>query len=256
MKVLVVEDNKDQAEYVIEKIEVSLGKEDIEIIGPFDDFPEAYEQIQSRKIDIAVLDIQLFDDPYAGVRLGQVIEHKGHTPIIFVTGLTDERIIKKTENIDNSNFLQKPFDQESFNGAMKEARLKVKKRLDLPMLKIAHKAGGRDVFWLQRNKSNFTEIEVNDIKWVRVEERCCYFAENGQPGEVEVTMKFDDLCELVLEEYENIFYRIHRGIIVNINYVKSIKGKKIYIKDSVSNELQEFSFPEKRQPGLFKKLKI
>ena len=255
MKVLVVEDNKDQAAYVIEQIKAGLGK-DTEIIGPYDDFPGAYEQVQSRKIDIAVLDIKLFDDPYAGVRLGQVIEYKGHTPIIFVSGLTDERIIKKTESIGNSLFLQKPFDQESFEGAIKQVCLKIKKRAMLPSLKIVFKPMGRDVFWLKDNKTNFTGIEVNDIKWVRVDGRHCHFAENRQPKEFKVTMKFDDLCELVLEEYENIFYQIHRSVIVNIDYVKSIQGNKIYIKDTMSNELQEFPLPEKRQQGLFKKLKI
>ena len=72
---------------------------------------EAITRSQIDKPDLILMDV-LLSGSLNGFEAARIISYKGKTPIIFLTGNTDEEFLFSLKNVSNYGFLQKPFDKK------------------------------------------------------------------------------------------------------------------------------------------------
>jgi len=234
MKVLVVEDDLNQAREIVEVILRVFG-DPIEILGPFKNYKKAIQCIQENEIDIAVLDIQLQEDRYAGIHLGENIEMNSDTPILYVTGVSDHKIIEQTKSINNCNYIAKPFDDSTLERALKRAIKDVGEKPKNEPDKVSYKIGNRDKYWIKQGKSDYIGIEINDILFVEAKNHICEFNMiDGRIIEKRTTLT-KGVFERTLAYYPN-FYKMTRSFVINLDHVKNINGKRIMYSDLDKNK--------------------
>ena len=73
MRVLLVEDDTFEAEALQQKLQKHFGEE-LHIIGPYDSFEAVLPHVKNKEIDLALIDIQLFEDRYAGIHIARLIQ--------------------------------------------------------------------------------------------------------------------------------------------------------------------------------------
>ena len=226
MKLLLVEDDASHAKELVANIHEILGHE-IQILGPFNRYKSAMKCIENDKFDIAVLDIQLQDDRYAGVHLAEYIESLHHTPILFVTGVADTQVIAQTKTIKNCDFIAKPFDINTLKRAL--LRSIEKKRFETNAMttdKVSHRAGNRDKYWIRGKEGNYIGVPINDIVFVEAQNKVCEFhLRDGTVLEKRATLE-KDIYAGTLAFYTN-FYKLGKSYIVNLDHVSNIEGKQI-----------------------------
>lgn len=225
MKIFIVEDDLYQAQEIIGVIRKTLS-ENVQILGPFAHYKEALLCIQQNTIDLAILDIQLQEDRYAGVHLGENIELTNKTPILYVTGISDDKIIEQTKTIHNCNFISKPFDSVTLERALKRTLEQTNIVLQGEEDKISFKIGDRDKYWIKEGTSDYVGISINDIAFVEAKDHICEF--NMIDGQIlkKRTTLTKGVFEKTLIFYSN-FYRLSRSFIINLDHIKNISGKRI-----------------------------
>lgn len=199
------------------------GVQNIEIIGECENGFEALKMIQEQKPDILFLDIQM--PKINGFELLEVLDQR---PEIIFTTAFDQYAIKAFE-MNAVDYLLKPFSKERMLQALEKA-IKGTPTLGMespgtPSL-LKHLDEDKKIMErvITRKGSRITVIPVDKIRFI--ESADDYVMIHSELGDhlKEKTMKF-------FEEHlpDEIFIRIHRGYIVNINEIKSIE---LYTKDS------------------------
>jgi len=121
-RILIVED-----EWIISmELKGYLEQEGYNIIGPFDNGPDALNSLEKEKPDLALMDIKL-NGKIDGIEVTRRIHRKKYIPVIYVTANTDVRTLNRAKQTNPFGYINKPFDVEflnvSINSAMKEFQL-------------------------------------------------------------------------------------------------------------------------------------
>ncbi len=249
MKVLIVEDDLVQAKNIVNHIYDVFGKQ-VQILGPNAYYKEAIGHVKKETFDMAILDIQLQDDRYAGVHIGETIELLHNIPILYVSGISDDKIIEQTRTIQNCNYISKPFDSE----AIKRALLKIKDQVNFKELetfkdKISYKPRHRDTYWIKEGTSNYTGITIKDIVFVEAKDKICEFNMiNGDILKKRATLE-KQIFDETLRYYPN-FYKLSRSYIVNLDHINNIDGRRIVYPEL--NKKIYIKIPEDQLKTLFK----
>ena len=255
MNVLIVEDEDRLAGQMAMQIKGILG-ENTKVLGPYAESKKVLPHIKSCEIDLAVLDVQLQNDRYAGIHIGETVEALCNTPIIFVTGLSDEAIIERTKKINNCFYLKKPFDLPSFERALKGITLISGSASDgTETFRMSFWPRNRDKFWVKRGKSEEIGFEVGDVIWVEVKGRYCYFTEYTQQRDIIIKRALTDLYESILSLYGDTFYRISRGVVVNTYYITSVLANSVCIKAPGTDQHKEFAISKDTRDRLLELLR-
>jgi len=80
---------------------------------------DAIRQTEDFSPDIALLDITL-EDRFDGIEVAQHIRSSVNVPILFITGLTAEIILKQDKSINPASILEKPVDTMVILKAIKQ----------------------------------------------------------------------------------------------------------------------------------------
>jgi len=112
-RILIVEDNAMSA-LEIQDILKKMGNNDIYIAS---NYARSIELYKSKKPNMLLLDIDLQDEK-DGINIAKQIRKTDDIPIIYLTADTDEETIKRASLTKPSNYLNKPFSQESLKTAI------------------------------------------------------------------------------------------------------------------------------------------
>jgi PAS domain S-box-containing protein len=136
--ILVVEDESVIA-MTLEETLINLGYKHIDIaLNP----ATAKEKIDSNTYDLVILDINLGNN-YDGIELATVIKLKQeHTPIIFLTGNSDNLTIERAKEVEPNAYLTKPFNENAI-------------KINL------------DIIFFQRTKNSSYIKNTNELKFSR-----------------------------------------------------------------------------------------
>jgi CheY-like chemotaxis protein len=115
-KVLIVED----AIIIAEDLAASVEELGYEMVGIADNAPEAFEIIESRKPDVALLDINLGTE-IDGLDIAKKLNEEYHLPFIFITAFSSKQTQEKIENLNPKGYLVKPFENEELEAALVKA---------------------------------------------------------------------------------------------------------------------------------------
>jgi DNA-binding LytR/AlgR family response regulator len=213
MKVLIIEDEAIAAKRLEEKLkEIDMECEILEKIGSV---KESVKWLSNHVADLIFLDIQLSD----GLSFSIFEQVKITTPIIFTTAY-DQYAIKAFQ-LNSIAYLLKPIKKRELEESLQKYKTMRKAfSVDVDQLLSAFSNHGKEY------KERFL-IRIGDImKKVNTDEIAYFFAEDKSVYLVTLEDKklpIDYSLDALEKELDpNQFFRIHRGLMVNIESIESM----------------------------------
>lgn len=220
MKILIVEDEKP----AIDKLEHLLLKydEEIEIVGICKSVEQTVSWINNRNnhADLIFLDIQLTD----GLSF-EIFEHtEVNTPVIFITAYNEYAL--QAFKVNSIDYLLKPLNYDDLYKSMEKIKVL---RENLPANKERIQYDELSRVLLQMNKTYKTRflVKVGDhIKSIKAENISLFYAE-GRTVFIITHKQNKYIIDYTLEELDknldpDMFFRVNRTFIVNINAIKDV----------------------------------
>jgi two-component system LytT family response regulator len=220
MKIIIVDDEH-LAREIIKKY--LSNNEGLEVIAECSNGFDAVKEITEKKPDLVFLDIQM--PKLNGFEMLELLDEQ---PAIIFTTAFDNYAIKAFE-VNAVDYLLKPFSEERFNEALNKVIERIqqksfnKEKLDKL---IEHKDNLPELLErvVVKDGSKITIIPVETLKWIEAQDDYVKIHSEGGRFMKKKTMKFfEDHLD------PNMFIRIHRSSIININTVKQME---LYEKDS------------------------
>lgn len=210
---IIVDDEKLARDLLKEYLE---GYPEIEVLGEADQGTEAVEKIDKLKPDIVFLDVQM-----PGMTGFDVLEDIEHEPyVIFVTAY-DQYAIKAFEK-NAVDYLLKPLDEERFrnavNRALKRKTLEHSSIEDLLSSMKSERKGTYDTHIFVQKSEKLFNLPVDEI--VYLEASGDYTIITTKADQFVSSSGIGKLEEILNPE---VFIRVHRSTIVNVNYLKEIE---------------------------------
>lgn len=236
VSVLVVEDEIIIADNICDAL-TDIGYQALE---PAISYTEALNTINLQEPDIAILDINLSGEK-SGIDLGNIIKDNYKFPFVFLTSNSDKLTVLEAKKAMPSAFLIKPFTKEElftsieialFNFAEKYGRLNDESLIVKNAIFI-------------KDKEVISKISFNEILYIK-----------SAHVYVEIILTLNRRhvirggLNMLLEKLSDKFIRIHRGYIVNFDFIKQIDGSTILI------EKKSIPIGKKYKENLLQKLNI
>lgn len=226
----------DDEELACKRLRKLLGKyDDVKIIDEARNGNEAIEKIETLRPDVIFLDIQM-----PGLDGFDVVRRLTVKPFIVFATAYDEYALKAFEE-NSVDYLLKPIEQKRLDAAMEKLRrlfdaskLKLSENVERLLSQIASHPLKR----LQvKTGDKILLFNVNDVVYFEAKNKYTFLH----------TMDHEHIIDFTLAELEAkldraSFIRIHRSIIINVNYIRELVkwfgGKyKIRLKDKNGTEL-------------------
>ena len=192
----------------------------VEVVGQAANGPDAVEQIARLTPDLAFLDVQM--PGLTGFEVARTLLDQGTAPgVIFVTAY-DQRAIEAFE-VNAVDYLLKPVDAGRLETAVERAR---RRRVDHqpqagPLAQLVSRMAGpkgRPDQVAVKVDDRFVLVQADDIIHASVAEDSITIV----TGQVSGTANDRTLDELQARLDPDVFWRVHRSHLVNINKVKEI----------------------------------
>lgn len=177
---------------------------EIEIVAECGSGAEALTEIRTAKTDLVFLDVQMPECD--GFDVLELLGQRLPSAIVFVTAY--DQYALRAFDAGALDYLLKPFDNARFARALDRAKQRLS-RIDLPrkLDRLAVKGSGEVVF-----------VKISEIDWI---EAADYYA-CLHVGPKTLLLR-RSLAELEQELNENMFCRIHRSTIVNLDRVLGLE---------------------------------
>lgn len=212
MNAIIIEDEKPAAR----RLQRMLLENGIQITTMLHSVQTATEWLLNNpQPELIFLDIQLSD----GLSFEIFEEVEIASSIIFTTAY-DEYALKAFK-LNSIDYLLKPIDEEELKTSItKFNKLQQKSSVNIEQLKSIFKPTTNTY------KNRFTVKIGQHIKIISVREITCFYSEN-KTTYIKTNDKRDYIIDLSLEELENqlspeLFFKINRKLIVNINAIEDI----------------------------------
>jgi two-component system LytT family response regulator len=178
---------------------------EIELVGEYGSGMEALAGMRSTKPDLAILDVQMPECD--GFDVLEMLGNEQPPAIIFVTAY-DQYALRAFE-AGALDYLLKPFDNARFELALARAKQRIARDPGQPrkLESVAVKNAGQVTF-----------VRVADIDWI---EAADYYACLHVGAKNHLLRR--SLSELEQDLDPNIFCRVHRSSIVNLERVRGLK---------------------------------
>jgi len=189
---------------------------DIELVAECEQGTDAVEKIDSLKPDIVFLDVQM-----PGMTGFDVLEDIEHEPYVIFTTAYDQYAIKAFEK-NAVDYLLKPLDEERFrtavNRAIKRKSLEHSTIEDLLQSLRSERKGPFDSHIFVQKSEKLFNLPVEEI--VYLEASGDYTIITTKADQFVSSSGIGKLEEILNPE---VFIRVHRSTIVNVNYLKEIE---------------------------------
>lgn len=224
-KILVVEDvtnieidvknRLEEMGYIVQSIVLSAEK--------------AFESIENESPDIVLMDINL-DGNISGIEAARQIQDNYSVPVLFLSGESDKKILRKTAEAGAYGFVSKPFKEAEIFANIEHALYKHDKYLDLlkENKKLKSASGNRkntEEFIFIRADYKLNKINLKDILFIEAQKDYVVIHTAAKVFTTHATMK---KMEKVLPEDE--FMRIHRSYIIRLDKIFSVKYPDLVIE--------------------------
>ncbi|PTB34032.1 LytR/AlgR family response regulator transcription factor [Photobacterium phosphoreum] len=206
LNALIVEDEylaREELTYLIEKYST------INIVAAFDDGLDAFKFLQSNKVDIVFLDINI--PSIDGMLLARNIAQFLHKPQIVFTTAYKEYAVEAFE-LEAVDYLLKPLNEQRVMGLLTKLQTRAQEQ-ELPQ-STAH---------IRSNSINL--IHNNHIHVTAISDICCAIANEKVTHVYTAEGCFVapiTISELMQRLPSSDFFRCHRSYCININNVKEI----------------------------------
>lgn len=238
LKTLIVDDEKPARD----RLRLLLAKDRrVELVGEAGNGPEAIEAVARHHPQLILLDIQM-----PGMDGFDVVRMLEHPPLVVFTTAFDEYAIKAFE-IHALDYLLKPIPQKRLRAAIDRA-IETWERIEgggaedwqarlleavnavappKPMTRVPVRAG-----------ETIRLVPLEDVLWFYVRDKLVSLV----TAEGELDTQFTTIQELERKLDPEVFFRIHRSMLVNLDHVKEIQPwfsgtLKVVMDDADASEL-------------------
>ena len=211
----------DDVESARERIRILLKDPEIEIVAECENGREAIESIRNIKPDLVFLDVQM-----PGMGGFDVIEAVGvdsMPTVVFVTAY-DEFALRAFD-ANAIDYLLKPFDEERFSRAI----LRAKREIGSRQTSTGFDDGLRDLLEQVRTRPHYLKrIPVKSSRGMTfvITDEIDWISSSGNELEIHVGRATylirEKLSYLETRLDPDVFMRVHRSTIVNLNCIKSL----------------------------------
>ena len=193
-------------------------EQDIEIVGECATATETIQLVGETSPEILFLDIRMPDmDGFDVIGALSVQENSSLPQIIFTTAY--DRYALRAFDINAADYLLKPFTL----GRLRSAVQRVRERSLVANLgedergagSIGNRFASRIVF---KSRGRILFLPVNDIQWIGAEENYVRIRTG-----IEAHLLRETMARLETRLDPQVFLRVHRSAIVNLQYVKEVK---------------------------------
>lgn len=219
VKILVVEDEIIIADNICDTLE-DLG---YSVLEPAINYTEAIESLEKNNPDVAILDIQL-SGKKTGIDIAQKINEAYDIPFIFLTSYADASTIVEAKKVMPSAYLVKPFTKEEIYSS-----------IEIALYNYTKKEG-------QLNESNLIIKDALFVKDKGVFSKLCFkdilYLKSAHVY-VEIILKDNNKFVLrsslnsIIEKMSDKFIRVHRGYIINLDYLEQMDVSSLKINKTV-----------------------
>ncbi|AEV31518.1 LytR/AlgR family response regulator transcription factor [Owenweeksia hongkongensis] len=221
-KILIVEDDPNIADTLKDMLETM----EHDVIGVFDNGPEAILFLTRNKVDLVLLDIQL-RGRMNGIEVAGEIQETNSIPFIFTTAYADSKTIAKAKEKGPYGYIVKPYGMKDIYAAIEIAinNYKLLDELQVPQLEAADL---RSNHLYLKVDTKLVKVDEDDILYVEAKGDYVLFKTLEKGFVVNATMK-------KVEEKLNStkFLKVHRSYIINLDKIVDIENTTLVINDKV-----------------------
>ena len=189
---------------------------ELTLFEPVHDGVAALREIEARHPDVLFLDVQM--PGLTGIEVARVAGARSH--VVFITAF-DQYAVQAFEQ-GAVDYLLKPIE----TARLAQALGRVRARLQQPPADLSAL-----LEQLQRGNSSerlqwITVLQGRDIQFIAVDDVCYFRADNKYIAVVTATgesLITTPLKELVARLDSSVFWQVHRGVIVNMHAVQSVR---------------------------------
>jgi len=222
VKILVVEDEM----IIAAKISLQLTNLGYEVDGILPRGEEAIMHVKENNVDIILLDINL-RGKMDGIETAQQIKKFCNIPIIYLTANGDEATFNRAKTTKPAGFISKPFKQLDLQRAIELTICRMAEKDTGPLVpinlnEVQHFILSDRIF--VRCKEKMIKIMISDIMYIEADRNYTRIFTRHKEHLLSVTLK-------TIEEKlsKDIFVRIHRSYIININQIEEVAESHVII---------------------------
>ncbi|MCI0412471.1 LytTR family DNA-binding domain-containing protein [bacterium] len=223
---------------------------EIHILGTCKDGKAALTAIREKHPDLIFLDIQMPD--LDGFALLQKLRAEERPYLIFVTAFDSYAV--RAFDVHAIDYLLKPFNQRRFQKALRRAKEHIFGQKQLALLQNDLSKTAVENHSIQRLEIKVSGrilfIPVSEISWIEAADQYADVHREANSYLVRVSMSW-------LEKNLNPadFVRIHRSVIVNVNFVREAvlnkeRGRYLTLKDGKKLRISRRRVPALRKSSL------
>jgi len=209
-KILIVEDEL----IIASDIEMTLQELGYQVTAIVDNAEDALNSIKNNKPDLVLLDINLEGDT-DGIMLAEDINNHFQIPFVFLTSNTDPLTINRVKRTHPAGFIVKPFSDKDLQSNI-EIALYSKANDKQENKKM-------NAFFI-KDGSSLIKIKPEELMFVQADDNYTRFFTTSDEHLISATLK-----KASEKLPENIFVRIHRSYIININFIDRIQDGYVFI---------------------------
>ncbi|WP_326984048.1 LytTR family DNA-binding domain-containing protein [Chryseobacterium sp. MYb264] len=190
----------------------------IEISGNFSNVPAAMEFLKMNEIDLVFLDIEM--PLISGLEFAESLPK--NTLVIFTTAYSQYAL--KSYELDAVDYLLKPIDKQRLEKAINKAVLY--KELLNETVKNTIESNTADFLFIKADR-RYYKINFSDIKFI--EGLKDYVVIHTQSQKLITAMNLKTIHQRIPT---NLFLRVSKSYVVNMNFIDSFDNHNIYIADA------------------------
>ena len=225
IKIGIVEDEV----IIAETISLALEKLGYIVVGKVGTYADAIEMVQEQQPDLLLLDINL-GSKKDGIDLANEINDRFAIPIIFLTANADANTVNRAKDIHPIAYIVKPFSSTDLFSAIEIGWTNFNKSINTVAAKRKH--------IVLKIGTNYEKVQLDDITYMKNDHIYIdIFLVDGNMLIVRATNQ--EMLQLLPADQ---FLKVNRSCIVNINQIKKIDTKSLFIADqelSITKEIRE-----------------
>ncbi|PWN71970.1 DNA-binding response regulator [Chryseobacterium phosphatilyticum] len=191
----------------------------IDILGEFSNAPSALEFLKDNAVDLIFLDIEM--PMVTGLEFAEMLPKK--SLIIFTTAYSQYAL--KSYELEAVDYLLKPIDPHRLRKALDKAVLYTE-LLSKDTVKNTVESNTADFLFIKADR-RFYKIPFADIKFI--EGLKDYVVIHTRQQKLITAMNLKTIHQKISEE---IFIRVSKSYLVNVNFIDSFDNHNIYIEDA------------------------
>lgn len=221
-KILIVEDEM----VIAANLSLQLTSFGYEITGLLPRGEQVLAHIKETPPDIILLDINL-KGSLDGIAVGQLIQEKQPTPIIYLTSNSDDATFDRAKTTNPYAFLSKPFKNRDLKRTLELAVNRITE--ENTSTKLTTDIGKETSSILSdrifvRHKDTMVKLFLKDIRYIEAERN--YSRIFAKDKEYLLTMTLKTMEEKLPVTH---FLRIHRSFIINLTQIDEVSDSYVVI---------------------------